>query len=201
MVAARLPALVPALETERLLEQAGALLGVVSERAHAVEALQRELARDLGVIRRERLVPTRVHAQLVLEPLGIGEQEPVALAADLHALRPEPRGPELDRLRRGDPPDDAVDHPRAGAAGSGAGVLEEGQVEAGVALLVAVEEVVDGRVVLVDGLLDEAQAKHPRVEVDVAGRVSGDRGDVVDAVELHGRPLRRFRGGYPFVEA
>src|SRR5204862_547380 len=44
---------------------------------------------------------------------------------------------------------------------------------------------VDGRVVLVDALLDEPQAEHGRVEVDVAGRVARDRGDVVNAFELH----------------
>ena len=55
----------------------------------------------------------------------------------------------------------------------------------GLPVLVGVEEVVDGRVVLVDGLLDHAQAEHAGVEVDVAGRVAGDAGDVVDAFEAH----------------
>ena len=44
---------------------------------------------------------------------------------------------------------------------------------------------VDGRVVLVDGLLHEAQAEHARVEVDVAGGVAGDGRDVVDPLEPH----------------
>ena len=66
-----------------------------------------------------------------------------------------------------------------------AGVLEEGEVGAGVAALVGEEEVVDGRVVLVDRFLDQPQAQHPGVEVDVALRVLGDRGDVVNALELH----------------
>ena len=39
----------------------------------------------------------------------------------------------------------------------------------GAALLVGVEEVVDGRVVLVDRLLDQAQTEHAGVEVDVPG--------------------------------
>ena len=47
----------------------------------------------------------------------------------------------------------------AGAAAPRARVLEEGDVRAGAALLVRVEEVVDGRVVLVDRLLDEPQAE------------------------------------------
>ena len=75
--------------------------------------------------------------------------------------------------------------PVARAARPRARVLEEGQVGAGAALLVGVEQVVDGRIVLVDGLLDHPQPEHARVEVDVARRVAGDRGDVVDAVEVH----------------
>jgi hypothetical protein len=80
-----------------------------------------------------------------------------------------------------------VDHPGAGLAARRARVLEEGQVGARRALLVGVEEVVDGRVVLVDGLLDEPQPEDPDVELDVRGRVARDRGDVVDAFELHPR--------------
>jgi hypothetical protein len=67
-------------------------------------------------------------------------------------------------------------------------VLEERQLGARVALLVGEEEVVDGRVVLVDRLGHQAQAQHAGVEVDVAGGVAGDRRDVVDAVEPHGAP-------------
>jgi hypothetical protein len=63
--------------------------------------------------------------------------------------------------------------------------LEEGDVGAGASLLVRVEEVVDGRVVLVDRLLHQPQPEHTDVEVDVALGVGGDRGDVVDAVQLH----------------
>ena len=78
-----------------------------------------------------------------------------------------------------------MDHARARAAGRGARVLEEGQVHPGGAVLVAVEEVVHGRVVLVDGPLDHPQAEQAGVELDVPGGVSGDRGDVVDALEPH----------------
>ena len=78
-----------------------------------------------------------------------------------------------------DAEDDGVDHPVAGAAATGARVLEERQVVARRSLLVAVEEVVDGRVVLVDGLLHQAHADHARVEVDVPAGVAGDGRDVV----------------------
>ena len=67
-------------------------------------------------------------------------------------------------------------------------VLEEGDVGAGASLLVGVEEVVDGRVVLVDRLLHEPQAEDARVEVHVPRGVGGDRRDVVDPFELHRRP-------------
>ena len=63
--------------------------------------------------------------------------------------------------------------------------------EPGAALLVRVEEVVDARLVLVDRLLDHPQPERAGVEVDVALRLGGDRGDVVDALELHLRLLVR----------
>ena len=63
-------------------------------------------------------------------------------------------------------------------------VLEERQVTSGAPLFVRVEEVVDGRVVLVHRLLDEPEAEHAHVEVDVARRVGGDARDVVDSLEL-----------------
>ena len=87
--------------------------------------------------------------------------------------------------------DQPVHHPGARLAGRGARVLEERQVVARRALLVAVEEVVDRGVVLVDGLLDHPQAHDARVEVDVARRVARDAGDVVDALELHARGYTR----------
>ena len=93
--------------------------------------------------------------------------------------------PEGERVLAGHAPHHPVDHAVARAAGGGSGVLEEGQVETGVGMLVAIEEVVDGGVVLVDRLLDQAQSQHTDVEIDVSLGVAGDRRDVVDAVELH----------------
>ena len=80
-------------------------------------------------------------------------------------------------------------HARTGPSRPRARVLEERDVVPRRALLVAVEEVVHGRIVLVDALLDEPQPEHARVEVDVAWRVAGDRGDMVDAFELHAPSL------------
>src|SRR3954470_21329146 len=65
-------------------------------------------------------------------------------------------------------------------------ILEEGDVRARRPALVGIEEVVDGRIVLVDGLLDHPETERAGVELDVARRVPGDGGDVVDAFELHG---------------
>src|SRR3954451_3581100 len=76
-------------------------------------------------------------------------------------------------------------HSTPGPARPGLRVLEEGQVAAGAALLVGVKEVVDGRIVLVDGLLDQPHAEDANVEVNVAGGVARNAGDVVDAFEAH----------------
>ena len=53
------------------------------------------------------------------------------------------------------------------------------RIEPGVAALVAEVQVVDVGLIEVDRLLDQAQAEHARVEVDVARGVRGDRRDVV----------------------
>src|SRR5579884_226170 len=90
---------------------------------------------------------------------------------------------------------DAVNHPRAGAPRLGARVLEEREVGARPGVLVAVEEVVDAGVVLVDGLGGQPQAEHAGVEVEIAPRVAGDGADVVDAFELHGLPSWAGAGG------
>ena len=120
------------------------------------------------------------------QPFGIAEREaPVRVVLARDALVSEAALPEVDGLGRSDAPADGVHHPRASAANAGAGVLEEGDVVPGRAFLVAVEEVVDGRVVLVDALLDEAKTEDACVEVDVLRRVARDRSDVVDAIELH----------------
>ena len=184
-LAARLPALAGRLELERLEQapRAGLRRGAVG--AHRVEALQRELGRDLGVIGDQRLVGDIDDEQLVVEPLRVGEDEALALALGLDPGGGEPLRPEVERVRGGDAPDDPVDHPGAGPAQRRAGNSKKVRSEPALPLLVGVEEVVDGRVVLVDRFLDQPQAQHPGVEVDVALRVLGDRGDVVDSLQLH----------------
>src|SRR5918994_2775637 len=94
-------------------------------------------------------------------------------------------GPEVQRPLGRDAPDDAMDHAGPGPAGDRARILEEGEVRAGTRELVAIEEVVDARVVLVDRLCGQPQAEDARVVVDVARGVARDRRDVVDTVEVH----------------
>ena len=154
-------------------------------RADSLEALQRDLPRDLGMVRDERLVRNLRDDELVCETFGILEAERLAVGLDLVALRAQPLGPELERVGRAHPPDDGVHHPVAGLAEPRVRVLEEGDVGARVPLLVRVEEVVDGRIVLVHGLLHEPEPENAGVEVEVPGRVGRDARHVVDAVEPH----------------
>jgi hypothetical protein len=136
--------------------------------------------------RAQRLVAALIHDELVPEALGVGEaQRPVAGPRRRRLERVEALRPELQRRRGAGAPDHAMHHPGAGPPRDRPRVLEEGDVGACVAALVGVEQVVDGRVVLIDRLGDQPEPEHARVEVEVADRVAGDRGDVVDALQLH----------------
>ena len=107
----------------------------------------------------ERRVIGLDHGELQLQPFGIVEEQAAVAPLRFDSGRAEPAGPEVQRGFRAHAPDHAIGHSRARAAATGAWILEERQVGAGRALLVRVEQVVDGRVVLVDGLLDEPQAE------------------------------------------
>ena len=172
-------------ELKRLLEQRAARFGRLAVGAGGVKALQGELGGNLGMVGDQRLVLDLDHHELVPQPLRVGEVQPPVMQLEFGPVARKTLLPEGDRILGPDPPDDLVDHPRPGASLGHARVLEEGEVGAGVALLVGVEEVVDGRVVLVDRLLDQPQSHYARIEVDVALGVLGDRRDVVDALELH----------------
>ena len=147
--------------------------------------------------RDERRVGPIDDDELVRHALGVGEAEAVAGALRGDALAPEPLGPEVERLGRGDAREDAVHHAGPGPPRDRARVLEEREVGAGAAQLVGVEQVVDARIVLVDRLLDEPHAKDASVEIDVPGRIARDRRDVVDALELHEDPLLQPQSGRP----
>ena len=137
------------------------------------------------MLRDERVVAAVVDHELERQSFRVGKDERavVRLAADAVV-------PEVEGLRRGDAERNAVHHARARATRRRVGILEERDVGARGAALVRVEEVVDGRVVLVDRLLDEAEAERAGVELDVARRVAGDAGHVVDAFEPHAAILR-----------
>ena len=56
-------------------------------------------------------------------------------------------------------------------------IFKKGQVGAGRARLVGIEEVVDGGIVLVDRLGHQAEAQHTGVEGQVSGGIGGDAGN------------------------
>ncbi len=174
---------------ERLLEQsAGSTFGEPRVRMHRVEALQRDArpeSRDAprGAARRRRR-----DDEPVAEPSGSSNVSAGVVACRLRLRARKPRLPEVERLapsRRATAP---CAPSRAGSAAPDARVLEERDVAARRSVLVRVEEVVDGRVVLVDRLLHEPQPENARVEVDVSRRVAGDARHVMDAVERHRGP-------------
>lgn len=63
---------------------------------------------------------------------------------------------------------------------------EEGQDRARRRGGITVIEVIGARIVEIDGLLDEAQAEHAAIELEIAAGRTGDRRDVMNAVDLHG---------------
>src|SRR5439155_15972521 len=84
-------------EAERALQEAPALLGVLRERAHALEALEGDLGGDLGVLGDQRFVVGLDHGELELEPLRIREAEAAVLAGGLGPLTVQALLPEVER--------------------------------------------------------------------------------------------------------
>ena len=137
--------------------------------AHAVEAEQRVLGRDVGGAGGERRVGGRQASNTWRRPSGSSKRQGVAVALRIDALVAQARGPEVERRRRADAPLDRVDHAVARAAERGAGELEEREDRAGRPGLVAEVQVVDVGLVEVDRLLHQPQPEQARVEVDVPG--------------------------------
>jgi hypothetical protein len=133
------------------------------------------------------VVPALVDRELERKALGILETDPVGKPVGLHTVARQALLPEIERGRRCDAPHDRVDHPGPRTTARDPGIFEERDVGTRAPLLVCIEEVVDGRVVLVDGLLHHPKTQGPDVELDVARGVGRDAGDVVDPLELHGR--------------
>ena len=167
------------------------------KRPHAGKAPEGKVRRDFRVARDERPVPRRLGDELEPKAFRVVEAKPILFADRVDAGGGKAPRPELERLVTGHPERDTVDHPRAGAASGQARVLEEREVCAGASVLVGVEEVVDGGVVLVDGLLDQPEPHHAGVEEDVFGGVGRDRADVVDSVEgLHSLSSTHSHGAF-----
>src|SRR5216683_2015847 len=182
-------------ETERFAQELIARVALALECPYARKALQGEMLRDLGVPCHKRTVAGRLGDELKPQALRVVEAETVPLHRGFDPGVGEAPRPELERLLTAHPKRDAVDHACPGAAAHQARILEEGEVGARASVLVGVEEVVDGRVVLVDRLLDQAQSHHSRIEEDVFRRVGGDGADVVDAVQaLHSPSSTRNPG-------
>ena len=167
------------------------------ERRH--RQLDRPEAADLALGRDGALVPGMGLARAAV----VGQAQALAFRV-LEVERRAPGGPGdlAGAQARGQepvaPPVEAAVHPQPGAghavsaAPLGPGrPVEEGDVGPGRGEGVGVEQVIGRDVVLVHRLLDEAHPQNLGVEPPVAGGVGGDRGQVVQAGELHGvLPLR-----------
>ena len=93
--------------------------------------------------------------------------------------------PPAQRIRGGDRKRDRGDARVARARRPRHRPVEEGDLGSRPADLVPIEQVVGGDVVLVHRLLDQPEAEDVGVEVDVLAGAGGDRGHVVESVELH----------------
>ena len=102
-----------------------------------------------------------------------------------HAVRLEALGPALERRPARHTEGRGRDLAGSALLGHYRVPVEEGDVRARVPHLVGIEEMVGRDVVLVDRLLHQPQAEHRGVERDVAGRVGGHRGDVMQSTQIH----------------
>jgi hypothetical protein len=187
LLARKAPAVVSrTLEAERTLEERHARLAVRAVRVYAGESEQGVLGRDAVRLGPQGRVREVIGEERELEPLRVVEDQQAVVAVGRgDALALQPALPEVQRLGRSHAPRQVVDHASTRAPARGARELEEGEDRPGGTALVAVVEVVDVRGVEVHGLLDQPQAEGACVEVDVRRGVGRDRGDVVDALELH----------------
>ena len=115
----------------------------------------------------ERLVGRLDRSQLESYALGIGEARPKTVEFGVDALVGEPVPQNASASSDATRKETLCTIPGPGPPAREARVLEEGDVGAGAALLVRVEEVIDGRVVLVDRLLHQPEAEHAGIEVHV----------------------------------
>ena len=93
--------------------------------------------------------------------------------------------PPVERSNRRDAPIDPRHHPFARAPQPRAWVLKKRQCSTRSSRVIAVVQVICTGIIEVDGLLDESQAQHTAIELGVTRTVSGDCGDVMNALQLH----------------
>ncbi len=181
-------------ETENVAEDGPRRCGIGQQQADAVEAAQPMLGGNAAVSPSRLLLDTGQANKGEPHAVRIAEaQHGLAEALDRHLMRhallDEAMRPEADRTFR-NPEDRLLRLADAEAARSGMLPREEGQDRAGRGIHIAEIEVIGAGIVEIDGLLDEAQAEHPSIEVEIAARRARDGGDVMKAVDLHGKLLR-----------
>ena len=189
--AARRPARLPAVVARRGAKpsvsssSARLALGLAENARTASKPWSAMLGRNLRMLRDERRVVDRRDDEPVAQALRILEaSRPPSSRATHVGLARESLLPEVERrVRRRRATRPCAPSRRRRARAATPGYSKNVMSLPGAPGLVRVEEVVDGRVVLVDRLLHEPQAEDARVEVDVARRVGRDARDVVDAVE------------------
>ena len=159
------------------------------------EAADLELGRHRTAIpRRRRVAGTAVVDEREALALGILElkRQPAVALDDLtvrHLVFVEALQPPCQRrftVHAEAGPDDAA----SPAALARCGPVEKGEVRARTAFGVGIEQVIGAHVVLVHRALDQPHAERPGVEAVVLLDRGGDRGEVMDARELHGRAPR-----------
>ena len=163
--------------------------GCGGERAHAVEPLERVLGGDLRVLGQERRVVDGRDDEAMRSPSGSSKPTLASSRRRAVATRSRagsPRSRATHRSRRATPTVCTI--PAPARPRRTPGYSKKVMSAPGRPGLVGVEEVVDGRVVLVHRLLHEPEAENACVEVDVSRRVGGDARHVVDAVEAHACP-------------
>ena len=175
---------------EGLGEQARGLGGVVQGRGHAMESAQRLWRRHGAAGPGLDRPGVRDRDQFDCHAVRIQEAQHLFAEArrgafHAHAVPRQTLEPVVKRFR-GDRVGGGRHFSRAPGAAVGVGPREESEDRPGGADRIAEVEVVAAGIVEVDRALHEPQPKHPGVEIEIALRLAGDRGDVMEAGDVHG---------------
>ena len=172
-------------EAEDVSQDRAGALRVVEQKPDAVEAAQCMFRRDVAALPSRFLFGTGHADEGEAHAVRIGERQDRLAEALLdsfmrHALLDEAMRPVADRAFRNAEhrllrETDAVPPTRRMCP------REERQDRARMADLVTEVEVIGAGIVEVDRLLDQPEAKNARVEIEIAGRIACNRGDVMNA--------------------